>query len=79
MTIDKKIALARANGTIDNLYATLLKQAIRSRFDADQIEAIQNNYMEDPENPKYLAEFNELKEHRKNCKKEIRALLGIGE
>ena len=77
MTLEKKIALARANGTIDNLYSTLLKEAIHNKFNSDEIEAIQNNYMEDPTNEKYAAEFNALKEHRKACKKELRALLGI--
>ena len=41
---------------------------IRSRFDQDQMEAVMNNYLENPADEEALADFTEMQNWRKQAK-----------
>ena len=64
-------------GSIDKLYASLVAAEIRKKYSQDRIEAILNNYMDDPHDVEYLLEFRELQEYRKSCKARIKSELNI--
>lgn len=63
----------------DELYGNLVSREFRKRYSNDKCEAIINNYLDDPTNEKYVAEFREMQEYRKQCKAEVRRELGIEE
>ena len=53
---------------LDQAYARAVSANIRKKYSQDAIEAILNNYLLDPTDPKYRSEFMELQEFRKDCK-----------
>lgn len=57
----------------DNLYGKMVTKEIRKVYSQDQIEAIINNYLDEPSNPKYLKEFTDLQNYRKSCKTKVKA------
>ena len=59
----------------DELYAIRVHNEMRKRYSQDQVEAIINNYLDDPSNEKYCAEFRAMQDYRKQCKE--RAKEGI--
>lgn len=73
----------------DKLYGSLVTKHIREGYTLygvafkgytkDEIEAIVNNYLDDPANEKYAAEFRALQNCRKMAKKLARQELGIEE
>lgn len=69
--------LARKNKEVDaesweRLYATEIIRKIRKRYDQNQVEAIINNYLADPTDEKYVAEFKAFQEYRMQCKAEVK-------
>lgn len=46
----------------------IIDTIIRERYSASQVEAIVNNYLSDTTNEKYLKEFNDMQEWRKQAK-----------
>lgn len=46
----------------------IIDTIIRERYSASQVEAIVNNYLSDITNEKYLKEFNDMQEWRKQAK-----------
>lgn len=46
----------------------IVNNIIRERYSASQVEAIVNNYLSDTTNEKYLKEFNDMQEWRKQAK-----------
>lgn len=46
----------------------IVNNIIRERYSASQVEAIVNNYLSDITNEKYLKEFNDMQEWRKQAK-----------
>lgn len=78
----KHIELARKNKEIcpeswDELYGIIVSRKFRERYSNDKCEAVVNNYLDDPTNEKYSAEFREMQEYRKQCKNIVRAEMGI--
>jgi hypothetical protein len=52
----------------DDLYGTLVAREFRKIYSNDKCEAIINNYLDDPTNEKYVAEFKAMQDYRKYCK-----------
>ena len=61
------------------LYGKMVEDEIYSMFSPREIEARTQNYLDDPTNERYIAEFKELQEHRKQSKVKVKAKLGIAE
>ena len=49
-------------------YKDLCKKYIREKYSQDDVEALYANYMAEPTNEKYIAEFNEFQVYRVECK-----------
>lgn len=64
--------IAEKNGTLDKLYGQKVHELIRKMYNQDDVEAILNNYIANPENPKYVQEFHDLQEYRALCKETAR-------
>lgn len=69
--IEKK--LAELNGTQKEAYEQQTSELFRKKYSQSAVEAIINNYLLDPENEKYKAEFLEMQAYRAECKAEARA------
>ena len=48
--------------------SNLINAFVREKYSASQVEAIVNNYLLDATNEKYLKEFNDMQEWRKEVK-----------
>lgn len=48
--------------------ATVISAIIRQRYSDDEMQAIINNYLLDPNNSEAVVEFNEMQEYRKHAK-----------
>jgi hypothetical protein len=69
----KHLTLAKKNREVqptswDDLYGALVSREFRKRYSNDKCEAIINNYLDDPTNEKYVAEFRTMQDYRKYCK-----------
>jgi hypothetical protein len=76
------LKLAQKNKEVDpqsweRLYETEIVRRIRKRYNQNQVEAIVNNYLAEPTNEKYAAEFKAFQEYRTQCKTEVKRELGI--
>ena len=49
-------------------YGKLISRLVRERYSQDDVEAIVNNYLSDPQDKTYQLEFNELQAYREQCK-----------
>lgn len=56
-------------------YDDLVSMFIRERYSQDNVEAIINNYLSNPE--KHKAEFDEMQAYRLGCKERAREIKGI--
>ena len=65
---DRQKALIEKNGTLDALYSQTVQSLIRKKYPQDVVEAILNNYLNDPTNEKHKAEFFALQAYREECK-----------
>ena len=54
--------------TRDEKYARLVDAYVREKYSQSAVEAIINNYLSDPENEKYKAEFAAFQLYREECK-----------
>ena len=73
----KFLRLLNKNKTVDPttysaVYGSMVEKKIRIRYSQRDVEAIINNYLAEPENPVYIAEFNELQQYRARCKAEVK-------
>lgn len=71
-----KMNEAAAPGTLEILYGRMVAKKVRRRYGQNQVEAIINNYLADPTDPDYSAEFKALQAYRQQCKAEAKAELG---
>lgn len=60
----------------ERAYGALVSNKFRRGYSQSKVEAIINNYLSDPTNETYLAEFTEMQAYRKACKEEAKAELG---
>lgn len=49
-------------------YEALTSKLIRKKYSQDAVEALYANYLAEPDNEKYIAEFNEFQAYRVECK-----------
>lgn len=61
----------------EQVYGRVVKDLFRQQYKEDMVEAINNNYLDDMDNPKYIQERDDMKAYRKECKAEAKRLLGI--
>ena len=61
----------------EQVYGRVVKDLFRQEYKEDMVEAINNNYLDDMDNPKYIQEREDMKAYRKACKQEAKRLLGI--
>ena len=59
--------------TRDEKYARLVDAYVREKYSQSAVEAIINNYLSDPENEEYKAEFAALQLYREECKNKAKA------
>ena len=59
--------------TRDEKYARLVDAYVREKYSQSAVEAIINNYLSDPENEEYKAEFVALQLYREECKNKAKA------
>ena len=48
--------------------SAIISAVIRSRFDRDKMEAVMNNYLENPADAEAIADFTEMQNWRKQAK-----------
>jgi len=53
---------------ITSSYKDKVVEMIREKYDANDVEALYANYLAEPNNEKYIAEFNEFQAYRIECK-----------
>ena len=58
-------------------YGPMVSCIIRGKYSEDAVEAILNNYLSDPTNKRYEAEFNMLQSWRAEAKERARSILGL--
>lgn len=58
-------------------FGSMVSCIIRGKYSEDDVEAILNNYLADPENERYVAEFNSLQSWRNEAKERTRSILGL--
>ena len=56
-------------------YGPMVTAIIRSRYDANEVEAILNNYLADSENSDHTAEFQQLQGWRAKAKRVARTII----
>jgi hypothetical protein len=61
----------------NQVYGSVVKDLFRQQYKEDRVEAINNNYLDDMDNPKYIQERDEMKAYRKECKKQAKIILEI--
>jgi hypothetical protein len=74
--LEKKLINANkiiAPKTWDYTYGNMVRNNVRKKYSADDMEAIINNYLDDPTNPEYLQEFKNMQIYRKECKLKVKA------
>ena len=58
-------------------YGKHVSRLFRRKYPQDKVEAIVNNYLEDPTNEAYIAEIKAMQDYRKECKLEAKKLFRI--
>lgn len=56
--------------------AIVVRKLEEKGYDSNKIQAIINNYLDDPTNEKYVEKFKTLQEVRKLCKSEAKIEMG---
>jgi hypothetical protein len=67
----------KAPDTKEHFYGRLVTLLFRERYTQDDVEAINNNYLDDPTNQKYADEFRLMQHYRKTCKSRAKEMLGM--
>ena len=65
--------------SLEDVYGAKVTEILREKkgYSQSRVEAIVNNYLDDPSDPKYLREMRMLQIARKESKTEARIQLGI--
>ena len=61
-----------------NAYGELVAMLVRKKYTQSDVEAIINNYLDDPGNSQYRAEFLALQVYRRECKDRAKGILKGG-
>lgn len=65
---ERQRKIAEENDTLYALYSQTVHKLFRKKYPQDVVEAILNNYLNDPENEKHRAEFFAMQAYREECK-----------
>ena len=65
---ERQRKLAEENSTLDALYSQTVHNLVREKYSQDAVEAILNNYLNDPSNEGYRSKFFTLQAYREECK-----------
>ena len=74
---ERELELIQKNNSQEIFYAQRVNQLIREKYPQSAVEAILNNYLEDPNNEKHKAEFLALQRFRLECKNKAKIELHI--
>jgi hypothetical protein len=75
--LKKIVEFVKGTPRANQVYGRVVKDLFRQQYKEDQVEAINNNYLDDMDNPKYIQERDEMKAYRKQCKQAAKEILGI--
>ena len=56
--------------------AIVVRKLGEKGYDSDKIQSVMNNYLDEPDNEEYIAEFKKMQEVRKVCKNEAKLEMG---
>lgn len=56
--------------------AIVVRRLEEKGYDTDKIQSVMNNYLDEPVNEEYIAEFKKMQEVRKVCKTEAKLEMG---
>lgn len=66
--------------TYDAVYGSLVENNLKAKgYSPSKIQAIVNNYLDEPDNPKYIQEFSDLQKARKQSKAEAKKDLEVND
>ena len=66
------------SNSLDNVYGELVEKMLeREGYSVSKIQAIMNNYLDEPDNTAYQEEFKTLQKARKECKRVVKNGIGV--
>lgn len=68
----EELEMAEKNGTIDDLYGEIVHYRLRKPYPQPVMEATVNNFLSDPDNAQYKADFVAMQECRAKIKAEVK-------
>ena len=77
--LKKIVEFVKGTPRANQVYGRVVNDLLRQQYKEDMVEAINNNYLDDMDNPKYIQERDDMKAFRKECKQEAKRLLGLEE
>lgn len=75
--LKKIVEFVKGTSRAEQVYGAVVKDLFRQRYKEDEVEAINNNYLDDMTNEKYIQEREDMKQYRLLCKTEAKRILGI--
>lgn len=75
--LKKIVEFVKGTDKAQSQYGRVVKDLFRQQYKEDQVEAINNNFLDDMTNEKYIQEREDMKEYRKQCKAYAKELLGL--
>ena len=58
-------------------YGKYVSSLFRLKYNQDKVEAVVNNYIEDPDNEEYSVEMRAMQDYRRECKLKAKTLFKI--
>lgn len=80
MNIDKELLEANKQKhpeVYEGAYKKAVEERIRLRYPQGDVEAITSNFLAEPENSIYKAEFEDFQAYRRQCKAEVKREFGM--
>lgn len=74
--LKKIVEFVKGTDKANQIYGRVVNDLLRQEYKADRVESIINNYLDEP-NEKHTAEFQDLQNYRKACKRYAKELLEI--
>ena len=75
--LKKIVEFVKGTPRAEQVYGRVVKDLFRQQYKEDMVEAINNNYLDEMDNPKYIQERDEMKAYRKECKQCAKEILGL--
>ena len=77
--LKKIVEFVKGTHRAEQVYGRVVKDLFRQQYKEDMVEAINNNFLDNMDNPKYIQEREDMKAYRKECKLEAKRILGLEE